>query len=85
MPFRAASKRVGVVKVVLLPRVARRERPDRAAPSGRLAFHRFGALGRFERYLSHESTRAGLAATAARERKGANQLSYQRNSTPPAA
>ena len=33
-------------------------------------FHLFGALGQFERDLIQERTRAGLAAAAARGRKG---------------
>lgn len=33
-------------------------------------FHLFGALGQFERDLNQERTRAGLAAAAARGRKG---------------
>jgi DNA invertase Pin-like site-specific DNA recombinase len=37
---------------------------------GRLVFHLFGALGQFERDLIRERTRAGLAAAAARGRKG---------------
>src|SRR4051812_28315899 len=40
------------------------------APGGRLVFHLFGALGQFERDLIRERTRAGLAAAAARGRKG---------------
>jgi DNA invertase Pin-like site-specific DNA recombinase len=39
-------------------------------PGGRLVFHLFGALGEFERDLIRERTRAGLAAAAARGRKG---------------
>ena len=39
-------------------------------PGGRLVFHLFGALGQFERDLIRERTRAGLAAVAARGRKG---------------
>ncbi len=39
-------------------------------PGGRLVFHLFGALGQFERDLIRERTRAGLAAAAARGRKG---------------
>ena len=43
---------------------------DTTAPSGRLVFHVFGALGQFERDLIGERTRAGLAAAATRGRKG---------------
>lgn len=43
---------------------------DTTTPSGRLTFHLFGALGQFERDLIRERTRAGLAAAAARGRKG---------------
>ena len=39
-------------------------------PGGRLVFHLFGALGQFKRDLIQERTRAGLAAAAARGRKG---------------
>ena len=43
---------------------------DTTTPGGRLVFHIFGALGQFERDLIQERTRAGLAAAAARGRKG---------------
>jgi DNA invertase Pin-like site-specific DNA recombinase len=43
---------------------------DTTTSSGRLTFHLFGALGQFERDLIRERTRAGLAAAAARGRKG---------------
>ena len=43
---------------------------DTTTPGGRLVFHIFGALGQFERDLIGERTRAGLAAAAARGRKG---------------
>ena len=43
---------------------------DTTTSGGRLVFHLFGALGQFERDLIHERTRAGLAAAAARGRKG---------------
>lgn len=43
---------------------------DTTTPGGRLIFHLFGALGQFERDLIQERTRAGLAAAAARGRKG---------------
>jgi DNA invertase Pin-like site-specific DNA recombinase len=43
---------------------------DTTTPGGRLVFHLFGALGRFERDLIQERTRAGLAVTALRGRKG---------------
>lgn len=43
---------------------------DTTTPGGRLVFHLFGALGQFERDLIRERTRAGLAAAAARGRKG---------------
>jgi len=43
---------------------------DTTMPGGRLVFHLFGALGQFERDLIQERTRAGLAAAAARGRKG---------------
>lgn len=46
------------------------ERIDTTTPGGRLVFHVFGALGQFERDLIRERTRAGLAAAAARGRKG---------------
>lgn len=46
---------------------------DTTTPSGRLVFHLFGALGRFERDLIRERTRAGLAAADARGRKGGRQ------------
>ena len=43
---------------------------DTTTPPGRLVFHIFGALGQFERDLIRERTGAGLAAAAARGRKG---------------
>jgi DNA invertase Pin-like site-specific DNA recombinase len=43
---------------------------DTTTPGGRLVFHLLGALGQFERDLIGERTRAGLAAAAARGRKG---------------
>lgn len=43
---------------------------DTTTPTGRLVFHVFGALGQFERDLIKERTNAGLAAAAARGRKG---------------
>ncbi len=43
---------------------------DTTTPGGRLIFHVFGALGQFERDLIRERTKAGLAAAAARGRKG---------------
>jgi DNA invertase Pin-like site-specific DNA recombinase len=43
---------------------------DTTTPGGRLVFHIFGALGQFERDLIGERTRAGLAAAAARGRRG---------------
>jgi DNA invertase Pin-like site-specific DNA recombinase len=39
---------------------------DTTTPGGRLVFHLFGALGQFERDLTQERTRAGLAAATAR-------------------
>ncbi len=46
------------------------EAMDTTTPGDRLIFHIFGALGQFERDLIGERTRAGLAAAAARGRKG---------------
>ena len=46
------------------------ENIDTTTPTGRLVFHIFGALGQFERDLIRERTNAGLAAAAARGRKG---------------
>ena len=43
---------------------------DTTTSGGRLIFHVFGALGQFERDLISERTKAGLAAAAARGRKG---------------
>jgi len=43
---------------------------DTTTPGGRLIFHIFGALGQFGRDLIAERTRAGIAAAAARGRKG---------------
>lgn len=43
---------------------------DTTTPSGRLMFHMLGAIAEFERDLIRDRTRAGLAAAAARGRKG---------------
>jgi len=48
---------------------------DTTTPGGRLIFHVFGALGQFERDLIRERTRAGIAAAAARGRKGGRKPS----------
>src|SRR5690554_5465383 len=46
------------------------ENINTTTPGGRLIFHVFGALGQFERDLIRDRTKAGLAAPAARGRKG---------------
>jgi DNA invertase Pin-like site-specific DNA recombinase len=43
---------------------------DTTTTGGRLIFHVFGALSQFERDLIRDRTKAGLAAAAARGRKG---------------
>ena len=43
---------------------------DTTTSGGRLIFHVFGALSQFERDLIRDRTKAGLAAAAARGRKG---------------
>jgi DNA invertase Pin-like site-specific DNA recombinase len=43
---------------------------DTGTPGGRLVFHIFGVLAEFERDLIGERTGVGLAAAAARGRKG---------------
>lgn len=43
---------------------------DTTTSGGRLIFHVFGALGQLERDLIRDRTKAGLAAAAARGRKG---------------
>lgn len=43
---------------------------DTTTPAGRLMFHLIAAVGEFERDLIRDRTRAGLAAAAARGRKG---------------
>lgn len=43
---------------------------DTTTPAGRLMFHVLGAIAEFERDLIRERTRVGLAAAAARGRKG---------------
>ena len=50
---------------------------DTTTPGDRLIFHIFGALGQFERDLIGERTRAGLAAAAARGRKGGRKYRGQ--------
>src|ERR687894_70143 len=46
------------------------EHIDTTTPGGRLVFHVFGALAKFERDLIRERTNAGLAAARARGRDG---------------
>jgi DNA invertase Pin-like site-specific DNA recombinase len=46
------------------------ENIDTTTPGGRLIFNVFGALAAFERDLIRERTKAGLAAAAARGRRG---------------
>jgi len=43
---------------------------DTTTPQGKLTFHLFAALAEFERDIISERTKAGLAATRARGRKG---------------
>ncbi|MCF7702433.1 recombinase family protein [Loktanella sp. M215] len=50
------------------------ENIDTTTPTGRLVFHIFGALGQFARDLIRERTNAGLAAAAARGRKGGRPI-----------
>jgi DNA invertase Pin-like site-specific DNA recombinase len=47
---------------------------DTTTPSGTLVFHLFAALAEFERNLTRERTRAGLAAARARGKKGGPRL-----------
>ena len=46
------------------------EHLDSSSPSGKLIFHIFASVAEFERALTIERTRAGLAAARARGRKG---------------
>jgi len=46
------------------------EQLDTTTPGGKLIFHLFASLAKFERDLIRERTRAGLAAARARGRKG---------------
>jgi DNA invertase Pin-like site-specific DNA recombinase len=46
------------------------ERINTTSASGRLTFHIFGAMAEFERSINRERTRAALAASRARGRKG---------------
>jgi DNA invertase Pin-like site-specific DNA recombinase len=46
------------------------EQMDTTTPQGELLFHIFGALAQFERSLTQERVRAGLAAAARRGRRG---------------
>ena len=50
------------------------ENIDSTAPTWRLVFHIFRALGQFERDLIRERTNAGLAAAAARGLKGGRPI-----------
>lgn len=49
---------------------------DTRTPGGRLIFHIFGAIAEFERALIVERTKAGLAAAAARGRKGGRRVVF---------
>jgi DNA invertase Pin-like site-specific DNA recombinase len=49
--------------------------PSTTTPAGRLQFHIFGALAKFEREVIRERTRAGLAAARARGRLGGRSSS----------
>jgi DNA invertase Pin-like site-specific DNA recombinase len=46
------------------------EQMDNTTPQGELQFHIFGALAQFERFLTQERVRAGLAAAARRGQRG---------------
>jgi DNA invertase Pin-like site-specific DNA recombinase len=46
------------------------EQMDTTTPQGELLFHVFGALAQFERSLTQERVRAGLAAARRRGRRG---------------
>jgi DNA invertase Pin-like site-specific DNA recombinase len=46
------------------------ERIDTTTPQGEFLFHIFGALAQFERSLTQERVRAGLAAARRRGRRG---------------
>lgn len=50
------------------------EHLDTTSPGGRLIFHIFGSVSQFERELTIERTRAGLAAARARGRKGGRRI-----------
>ena len=79
-PRRIGYARTSTTEQNLAPQVAalraagcafvRTEQKSGASLTGRLVFHVFGALGQFERDLIKERTNAGLAAAAARGRKG---------------
>ncbi len=43
---------------------------DKTTPHGKFTFHVFATLSEFERDISRERTKAGLAAAWARGRKG---------------
>jgi DNA invertase Pin-like site-specific DNA recombinase len=49
--------------------------PSTTTPAGRLQFHIFGALAKFEREVIRERTRAALAAARARGRLGGRSSS----------
>jgi len=50
------------------------ERMDTTTPQGEFLFHVFGALAQFERSLTQERVRAGLAAARRRGRRGGRPL-----------
>jgi DNA invertase Pin-like site-specific DNA recombinase len=58
------------------------EQLDTTTPGGRLPFHLFGSLSQFERDLTVERTLAGLAAAAARGRKGGRPRSVTPEKVP---
>jgi DNA invertase Pin-like site-specific DNA recombinase len=50
------------------------EQMDTTTPQGELLFHVFGALAQFERSLTQERVRAGLAAARRRGRRGGRPI-----------
>lgn len=53
------------------------EQMDTTTPHGELLFHLFGALAQYERALTQERVRAGLAAARRRGRRGGRPLSVE--------
>ena len=56
------------------------EQMDTTTPQGEFLFHVFGALAQFERLLTQERVKAGLAAARRRGRRGGRRIAINAGS-----